>query len=226
MQNKKVIFSLFDSETDIVSCAAQDYDVYSFGIGSGFTHISMDLSEPIFFLDNFKDYPKPDILFSFPPCQTWLNISCGNCPAVHREKGFNLYYKSKFVPFRSPQRIVENRLNGLLCALTTVKIINYFKPRFWFIENPSRSALFEFLSSKLNFYGIKNLTDYGSYGFAVHKPTTIYSNVKIPLKKSPRVYSVKKVFDLPVNDRSFFPVKLSSHIIECLENNIYERFCH
>jgi len=221
---QKVIWSLFDSETDIVKNVIRsvNYDVYSFGIGNGTTHMEMDLSEPVFFLDKFKGYPAPDIVFAFPPCQTWLNVSCGNCRAVHREKGFNLYYKEKFVPFRSPDYIFRKRLNGFLCALTTVKIIRHFKPSFWFIENPSRSSLFEFLSSKLNFHGFRNLTDYLSYGFDYHKPTTIYSNVKIPFERTSRRFAKRKVFDLPVYDRSFFPPKLVSRILECLECNIYE----
>jgi len=227
---QKVIWSLFDSETDIVknvirSENLKDYRVFSFGVGSArsaCTHIAVDLAEPVFLPPILFEYPEPDIVFAFPPCQTWINVSCGNCPAVHRQKGFNLYWKDKFTPFRSPQRIVEKRLNGSLCALTTVKIIERFKPGFWFVENPSRSSLFDFLSTKLDFQGFKNLTDYLSYGYDYHKPTTIYSNVKIPLKKTPRVHSERNVFDLPVNDRNFFPEKMVLHILECLRLNIYE----
>jgi len=41
----KIVWALFDSETASVSRALPDYEVYSFGIGSGTKHISLELSD-------------------------------------------------------------------------------------------------------------------------------------------------------------------------------------
>ena len=76
---KKVIWSLFDSETAITQELNSDkYIVYSIGLPSSSAvtnnFIKMDLSKRSC-LNKLEKLPKPDIIFASPPCETWVNMN-------------------------------------------------------------------------------------------------------------------------------------------------------
>ena len=60
-------------------------------------------------------------------------------------------------------------------VLKTTEIINYFKPKYWFIENPQTGKLKEQLFMRdFGFYDV----DYCKYGFRCRKRTRIWSDLK------------------------------------------------
>jgi hypothetical protein len=177
-----VVHSYFDSEHDTVKNACPDCEVYSFGIGSGAGHVHLDLSYFERAIIDLEKYPAPDVIIAFPPCETWCFVSVGSKRHYTSEPGINLYWKNKWSPFDFTSKHFDWRMNGVRTLEFLSKIISHYKPRYWFIENGTRSLAFSYLNENLGLAGYKNLTNYYSYGFYYLKPTTIYSNIELRLK--------------------------------------------
>lgn len=177
-----IIWALFDSETCSVAKAFKGVAcVYSFGIGSGTDHIELDLS-------NFKTakieldkYPKPNVIFASPPCETWVLMSVGNLRHYKVKGGYNLYWKNRWEPYDFTEAQKQKRLNGMKTAICTRDIIQYYKPEFWAIENGNSSLVFDYLYEN-GLSGVRNKCNYFSYGLDVYKPTIIYSNKILNLR--------------------------------------------
>jgi len=140
----RVVWALFDSESATVAKALPECKVYSFGKGSGTEHIDLDLSDFETAKIELDNYPKPDVIFASPPCESWVDVSKGTL--IHYgESGYNLFWKDKFTPFDFTEKYKETRLNGCNTALTTAKIIAHYRPRFWAIENGKTSLIFDYI---------------------------------------------------------------------------------
>jgi hypothetical protein len=181
--DKRVIWSLFDSEnaTMLQFQGNPNFEAYCFGLGSGSRHISLDLSDFWRAKIELNKYPKPHYIFASPPCESWCYVSVGSKRHYTSEPGITFCWRKKWVPFDFTEKARKIRMNGEYTALTTAKIIQHYQPKFWAIENGTRSLLFDYLREKCNLTGIKNLTNYYSYGFEFLKPTTIYSNIPLSL---------------------------------------------
>ena len=235
---KKVIWSLFDSETAITQeLNSNEYIVYSIGLPSSSAitdnFISMDLSRKSC-LKKLEKLPKPDIIFASPPCESWVNVNIGNVRFFKRNfNEHNLYWQKNFKPNNYAIHHRELRLLGQKTAYFTAEIIKKFNPDFWCIENGRSSLLFKYLSIFHKLNGNQNKTYYSSYdniNFS-QKPTTFYSNKKISLRKN-TVKSNKRITDsAKYNERTikyFFRTKSyaerSSVPIQLYQDilNIYE----
>jgi len=64
---------------------------------------------------------------------------------------------------------------GLPPVLKTLEILKYFKPEFWFIENPSTGKMKDFMPKDLSFIDV----DYCRFGFSYRKRTRIWTNKKL-----------------------------------------------
>jgi len=191
---KEIVWALFDSETATVAKALPECEVYGFGKESGKEHIDLDLSDFETAKKVLDTYPKPDVIFASPPCESWTGVSKGNIRLYTTEKGLNFHWKDKFTPFDFNEKAKKTRLNGVNTALTTAKIIQHYKPKFWAIENGTQSLIFSYLYYKANLDGIKNICNYFSYGFLVYKPTVIYSNIRLFLhNRKPDFTKIKNV---------------------------------
>ncbi len=71
--------------------------------------------------DYSKVYLKPDIIWASPPCQGFSVASLGH----HWTGGKNAY-----IPKTAKARL------GIEIVKKTLEIINHFKPKYFFIENP------------------------------------------------------------------------------------------
>jgi len=218
-----VIWSLFDSENDTVKKIFPQLEVYSFGVGLGTTHINLDLSDFEFARIELDKYPPPDMIFASPPCETWCFVSVGSKRHYTAEPGINLYWKNKWTPFDFTAKHKESRMNGINTLETTAKIINYYGPGYWFIENGTRSLAFAYLKEKLGLIGYKNLTNYYSYGFRYLKPTTIYSNILLQLKNNSPDMELAKLKDHIRGYSKFELSKLRSKVPSGLYLDIYEQ---
>jgi len=183
----RIVWALFDSETATVAKALPECEVYSFGKGSGTEHIDLDLSDFETAKKVLDTYPKPDVIFASPPCESWVDVSKGSKGRFTQEKGYNLFWKEKWIAFDFLPRFKETRLNGIATALTTAAIIEHYKPKFWAIENGKTSWIFDYIEefsnlTKYNGGGVRNMCNYYSYGFNVLKKTIIYSNKFLCLK--------------------------------------------
>lgn len=230
---KKVIWSLFDSETAITQdLNCKNYIVYSIGLPSSSAitdnFISMDLSKKSC-LKKLEKLPKPDIIFASPPCETWITVNIGNVRFYKRNYNeHNLYWQKNFKANNYALHHRNLRLLGQRTAYFTFKIIEKFKPELWCIENGSSSFIFKYLFKFHNLKGSQNKTYYSSYdnfNFG-RKPTTIYSNKQLYLRnnKEKSIISTcnsvsgikRKTHKLLINysERSAVPIELYNHILE------------
>lgn len=233
---KKVIWSLFDSETAITQKLNSDeYIVYSIGLPSSsaitdnFIHI--DLSKKSC-LKKLEKLPKPDIIFASPPCETWVVVNIGNVRFYKRNfKEHNLYWQRDFKSNKFKKIFEERRLLGQKTAYWTAKIIQKFNPELWCVENGSSSLIFKYLYKYHNLKGNKNKTYYSSYdniNFG-RKPTAIYSNLKMNLRTDFKKSDIAttdhltgskrgtKEVRMDYATRSAVPIQLYEHILRIYE---------
>tara|TARA_R100001443_G_scaffold3945_1_gene11872 strand:- start:1290 stop:1898 length:609 start_codon:yes stop_codon:yes gene_type:complete len=98
---------------------------------------------------------KPDIIWASPPCTTFSIASC----STHWTKD------------KKPK--TEKCLKGILMIKKTLSIIQYLKPKYYYIENPR--GLLRKMSFMQN-VGIRNTVTYCQYGDSRMKPTDIWTN--------------------------------------------------
>jgi len=177
-----IIWALFDSETHCVSKALPEHEVYSFGIGTGTEHIPLDLSDFETARKELDKYPRPDVIFASPPCETWVPLNVGTKRFYTREHGLNFYWKKRWEPFDFTEKAKARRINGMKTAQCTTEIIKHYKPDFFAIENGSLSLIFDYMAT-LGFIGNRNRCNYYSYGLDVLKPTIMLSNKILNLKQ-------------------------------------------
>jgi hypothetical protein len=116
---------------------------------------------------DYTVYPEGyfDVIWASPDCTSWSKAAGGK----HR-------LKSDMTPKTETARI------GELLILKTIEIINYFKPKIWFIENPQ--GLLQYYPPMENM-GHKHLVYYGNYNnpdgsqYCMMKPTNIWSNIEL-----------------------------------------------
>jgi hypothetical protein len=98
-----------------------------------------------------------DVVWCSPPCDTFSKA---------RYKNIGRYGITR-------ESIEDDILTkGLPILRKTEEIINYFKPTYYFIENPETGSMKRFLD--LPFYTV----DYCMYGFNCRKRTNIWTNLK------------------------------------------------
>lgn len=115
---------------------------------------------------DYKQYDKKlfDVIWASPPCINYSNLQY--CWIGRMKKG-ELFTKEK---------MNENILESDKIVKKVLEIIDYFKPRLWFIENPKNGQLKkrEFMKD-LNYYDV----DYCMYSdFGYQKSTRIWTNRK------------------------------------------------
>lgn len=157
--------------------------------------------------ENLIEYPN--IITSSTLCQSFskvLSIVGGgtcfwkqsikgdkNSPLIERSVEEFEKLKSGFTSRLNAEKQLFLKRLGQKCADNSVKLIRYFKPKYWYIENPDSSLLFQYLKINLKFKGILNIACYGSYDFPQNKSGGFYSNIRINLKKEkkPPTYVTK-----------------------------------
>lgn len=218
-----------------------------------FIHVNLaDYSELFGKSDLFKDLdslPKPDIILASPPCESWSiasSIKNGNVcwytdevhtmfETVKSNNGFTLRTKNQLeihfleVPYFKKYwwKTVYNRINGELCAFNITRIIEKYNPMIWVIENPQSSRIWKYYRQIQSFSGYENVAHYNAYDKEFpKKPTTFYSNIVLPLKRtkemakvviSPKNSRGRKVIQ-GYNNRSNIPLLLIKDILEyCIQ---------
>lgn len=198
-----VVWDLFGGGQNSVYNALKDnpnYDVYTFDITKPTRahHYQVDLSQDNI-VEIFKKYPKPDIIVASPLCQSFTNVLSmkggGTCGWTYNEDNSALVLRSEedfeknkcgFTKSMKYDRQLFLAQLGKKCIDNTLALIDYFNPKTWYIENPSKSYLWKYLAlnqkewcHKHNL--IPNSCTYGAYGYILTKPTTFASNVWLNL---------------------------------------------
>lgn len=161
---KKIVWDLFGGGQNSVYNALKKtnfYKIYTFDVTkpSRKNQYDKDLSvEPTKLIEYFKKFPKPDIIVASPLCQSFSSIKSmkgGGTACWMYNKN-----KTKLIK-RTKKSFYENRLGwcyqeiwehdkfiailGEKCLLNTIALIEYFKPKYWYIENPKSSYMWKYI---------------------------------------------------------------------------------
>ncbi len=133
---------------------------------------------------------KPDIIWASPPCEKW-SLACGvaggniywesvksNGKVIGIKPRENFNVNTKYSILKSPEKVNAERNLHISILDKTLEIINYFKPKVYYIENPFGFMRF-YLADKVSYI---NFATYCQYGYPYRKPTNIFSNLELNLK--------------------------------------------
>ncbi|MGZ9755496.1 hypothetical protein ACXYRO_01895 [Mycoplasma sp. 4013] len=162
-------------------------------------HYKLDLAS-----DNivqlFWKYPRPDIIVASPLCQSFscvLAMKGGGTPfwKLNETKDYVLErsveeferLKGGFTKnLKADVQLFIKRL-GEKCLNNTIELIKFYKPKYFYIENPKQSMMWKYIQfNRKDFHNENhyfNEASYGKYGFLTTKATYFYSNLKLILKK-------------------------------------------
>jgi len=116
---------------------------------------------------DYKKVPfKPDVIWASPPCTGFSVAALGH----HWTGGKNAY-----IPKTDTAKL------GIELAKKTIEIINYYNPKYFFIENPR--GLLRKMDFMNNF--VRHTVTYCQYGDDRMKPTDIWTNSNIWTPRKP-----------------------------------------
>jgi len=119
---------------------------------------------------DYKQYPNNyfDIIWGSPPCNTFSMLR-------------NSWIGRKFKDGRyvTKELLEEDIKNiGLPPLYKTKEIIEYFKPKYYFIENPETGKMKNYIDHNFLYDINKYVVSYCKYGFEYKKNTAIWTNLK------------------------------------------------
>lgn len=246
-----IIWALFDSGNGCYKKVADNMpnvELYSIGLdieskNDHFINLNLGDYSHIFgdttLIDELAKLPHPDLIIASPPCESWSVASAmkGGNASWKQETGDSLFSSqtplSRFtirghkdyetVQFKFEKSLI-NRINGELCTFNTIKIIKHFKPKYYIIENPATSRMWEYIENIIGFdIPYDNLTYYNNYGYELKKPTKFKSNIDLKLKREHIHvgHSMPEVMS-GYNNRSNIPEKLVENIFCEILNKLKE----
>lgn len=218
-----IVWSLFDSGNGSyhkVFSKEPNIENYSIGLdrlNKNEHFINVDLSS-MECLEVLNTLPKPDLIIASPPCESWSIASAmngGNACWKWKNDELNIRTKKEYSNTRYNNiKSSRNRIMGELTVLTLIEIIQYFKPKYYIIENPQTSRIWKYINENIGFnIPYDNLTYYNNYDYPVKKPTFFKSNIDLNLSKD-NIKSLKQLDTINCyNERSNIPEKLVQKII-------------
>lgn len=243
-------WGLFDSGNGSYAKVAKEMKIEFYSIGLDIMNkndhfINLDLADYSYLFGNNKmisrleELPQPDFIIASPPCESWSIASAmqGGNASWKQEQGDSLFepqiplsrftirsykdYEPSKVQFKYDRSFI-NRINGELTIYNTIKIIRYFNPKYYVIENPATSRIWEYLEDIIGFdISYDNLTYYSNYDYPLMKPTRFKSNLNLHLNNQRTKGAVAfEHFSRDYNERSNIPGKLIREIFTRIENNL------
>lgn len=232
---KKIVWDFFGGLNGSLRKALDKnkYEILTFDIlektKDGKENIVIDLAnENINHLINIlKSYKKPDIITASPMCNSfsaarrYKDGGTGGWEFANDKKTLILRTKDSFELNKSIKRndkwdgITERAKLGKIAIENTFKIIEYFKPKYFYIENPKNSLMWNYIKYNLGIKKyFKNPARYGSYdNFGMKKDTIFLSNIKLFLRIDKWEPSYKKNMGwVKRQNRSDIPKSLLQHI--------------
>jgi site-specific DNA-cytosine methylase len=147
----------------------------------GFNVISLDLKDATLNIDilkwDYKIYPPNyfEYIHASPPCDTFS--MCRRSWIGRQLKAHGNTIITKEILDNDEQTI------GVVILNKTLEIINYFKPKFFTIENPKTGNMKKYITT-IPYTDV----DYCAYGFSFKKPTRIWNNFGFEGKKCDKLH--------------------------------------
>tara|TARA_R110000822_G_scaffold39997_1_gene109284 strand:- start:460 stop:1116 length:657 start_codon:yes stop_codon:yes gene_type:complete len=166
--------------------------------------ISLDFCEkykPDIFVDimkwDYKKYPIGyfDIIIGGPECKIFSNLQ----------------YTWIGRKWRDKEHLKDEQKKNSIYINKTIEIIDYFNPKYYFIENPLYSKIWDHVENK-NYLNDFIIVDYCAFGFEYKKPTKFLTNLKKENKRCVCTSNPKHNMRLGVNSKQFR--KKGEHIIQ------------
>ena len=206
MINVLSLFSGTHSWTTNYEAQQAKYKVYSIDIEYRYVNT---ICRDILTWDYKKELDKKiSVIYASPPCNMYFtHMKCppGKNPKL-RQNEYSLFEKELSI------KLVNK----------TIEIIEYYKPKYFIIENPVGRITNHFES----ILGYKPLrVDYCRYGFNYKKPTLIYTNIPLIFKlcnhkkRHEDIRYVKKRI-LTETFRAMIPPVLSAAVFDYVDTNI------
>lgn len=240
-----IVWALFDSGNGCykqVADTMEELELYSVGLDvqNKNTHfINLNLASYDYVSKENEIYktldklPQPDLIIASPPCESWSVASSmkdGNA-CWKQEKGDDCLFSpqtplSKFTirDYKDyekyqyfPEKQFIRRINGELCTFNLIEIIKKYKPKYYIIENPAFSRIWEYIEKILGFeIEFENPVKYGNYDdYPISKPTKFKSNIKLNLNNANVKTKVNwENFSKDYNTRSNIPLSLIKEIFK------------
>ena len=172
------VLELFSGTHSIgVVCKERNYDVVSLDrdIGSSCklnpeyvseNHIKTDILEW-----DYKTFEPGsfDIITASPVCTWW---------SLLRKCNYGRPIKPHTVPFCEELFLKDIDEHGKPMVDKVFEILDYFKPKYWWIENPKSSQMWKYIKETQPQYDNYKVFDYCKFSdFGYKKPTTFLSNI-------------------------------------------------
>lgn len=169
---------------------------------------------------------KPDVILASPPCESWSGADCdgkmfvsidNKCNWKIKNRNFYNSYNNKANPVKRRDFVQKetSRIIGESTIGATIKIIEFFEPKVWVIENPQTSKIWDFQRNHWDFQWNEHITYYSCYNknFSL-KPTIFKSNKQLSLKNN-RVKGNKNHMSRgSYSKRSAIPKELIKDLVE------------
>lgn len=219
--SKIIVWDLFGGDNCSVRKSLDDsiYEIYTFDIKNGY-----DLSNDISYLDSF---PKPDIITASPPCESWSIADCAgriwNNDLTLKDENYYYEYNKNCQPNkkRCYLKKVKSAELAIKLIVNTTFIINKYKPKYWYIENPQSSLIWKYIKVNNLILGFDNIAWYGTYDLSFSKkPTNFLSNINLNLRKEKVEWSKDYVLYNTYTKRSAIPSNLLKDIFEKIKERI------
>tara|TARA_R110000823_G_scaffold273541_2_gene392582 strand:+ start:1775 stop:2476 length:702 start_codon:yes stop_codon:yes gene_type:complete len=160
------------------------YDVVSVdmveGDSSPFNNYKSDchIQEDIMTWD-YKIYPPHtfDVITASPVCLWWSQLrKCW----IDR-KSLTINPDGSVVTSKNIERDIDKF--GKPMVDKVIEILEYFQPKYWWIENPDGSSMKHYIHDTYPKYDKPHVVDYCAYNFEVKKPTRIWTNIPFSPKR-------------------------------------------
>ena len=133
-------------------------------------HIKIDIMN----WDYKSDYSPGDfdIITASPVCLWWSSLRLCNITKKMR----NGKWKNQILT----REMIESDIitEGIPMVDKLLEILDYFKPKYWWIENPKTGRMKEYINELIPYVDI----DYCQYGFDYKKSTRFWTNINIEAK--------------------------------------------
>lgn len=179
-------------------------------INTFYLDLSASFDDILEYLYN-NDIPKPDFILASPPCNAFSGMvripkqynTVYDIPETLGVRYYNGGYcvrdeflinhikrDNKFLKHYKPENVRNTANKGMSILDNIINLIDYYKPKYWYIENPRNSIMWNVIETnyKLNlndyvrYYNNTYYSDYDAFNFSL-KPITFLSNKYLELRR-------------------------------------------